>query len=209
MITTTTVRVTNGRRRFSRDLSLLGGVALLRPGGLFGTASPGAQEAGAAPSAPAVHTDRKTEGGLGNSMRVSDEIMEYQDEETGARVPAVDRRWFGQRPSILYVRVFSHRPRELARSLPRIVRAGFIFICWTSTPRNWSSVTTGEDLFRGHGLPRSRRAAVLLRRAGVAGLWLDTLEDGELYRVPEGVRPGSSCTADAATLLSRTASRSA
>lgn len=83
---TTTVRITNGRRRFLRDLSLLGGAAMLSPGGLFETKTAGAQEESVPPSAPTVHTERKTEGGRGSSMRVSDEIMEYQDEETGARV---------------------------------------------------------------------------------------------------------------------------
>jgi oligogalacturonide lyase len=179
-----------------RDLSLLGGAALLRPGGLFGTASAGAQEAGAAPSAPAVHTDRKTEGGLGNSMRVSDEIMEYRDEETGARV----RRLTGDGSGNVHLYFTSES--FLTGPANRLVfasnRSGrFQFHLLDIEAAKLVQVTDGEDLSPVMACLDPAGRLFYFDGPALRAVALDTLEDRELYRVPEGVRPGlPSCTAD-------------
>ena len=196
MITTTTVRVTNGRRRFLRDLSLLGGAAMLSPGGLFGTVSAGAQEAGDPPSAPAVQTDRKTEGGRGSSLRISDEIMEYRDEETGARV----RRLTGDGSDNVHLYFTSES--FLAGPANRLVfasnRSGrFQFHLLDIEAAKLVQVTDGEDLSPVMACLDPAGRLFYFDGPVLRAVALDTLEDRELYRVPEGVRPGlPSCTAD-------------
>lgn len=77
------------RRPFLRALSLLTGPAMVSPGGLCTVRTPQDQEAYAPQlptRIPAVHTDRKSDGGRGATQRVGSEILEYNDEETGARV---------------------------------------------------------------------------------------------------------------------------
>lgn len=190
------VSVTDGRRRFLRDLSLLGGAALLSPGGLFETASAGAQEASAPPSAPAVQTDRKTEGGRGNSLRVRDEIMDYRDEETGARV----RRLTGDGSDNVHLDFTSES--FLAGPANRLVfasnRSGrFQFHLLDIEAAKLVQVTDGEDLSPVMACLDPAGRLFYFDGPALRAVALDTLEDRELYRVPEGVRPGlPSCTAD-------------
>lgn len=196
MMNTTTVRVTKGRRRFLRDSSLVGGAVLLSPGGLFGAKTAGAQEAEAPPSAPAVQTDRKTEGGRGSSMRVSDEIMEYRDEETGARV----RRLTGDGSDNVHLYFTSES--FLVGPANRLVfasnRSGrFQFHLLDIEAANLVQVTDGEDLSPVTACLDPAGRLVYFDGPALRSVALDTLEDRELYRVPEGVRPGlPSCTVD-------------
>ena len=196
MTETTTFDTTNGRRRFLRNLSLLGGAAMLSPGGLFGAKTAGAQEAEAPPSAPAVQTERKTEGGRGSSMRVGDEITDYQDEETGARV----RRLTGDGSDNVHLYFTSES--FLVGPANRLVfasnRSGrFQFHLLDIEAANLVQVTDGEDLSPVMACLDPAGRLFYFDGPALRSVALDTLEDRELYRVPEGVRPGlPSCTAD-------------
>jgi len=187
MITTTTVRATNGRRRFLRDLSLSGDAALLGPGRLFGPASGGAQEAGDPPSAPAVQTDRKTEGGRGSSMRVSAEITDYRDEETGARV----RRLTGDGSDNVHLYFTSES--FLAGPANRLVfasnRSGrFQFHLLDSEAAKLVQVTDGEDLSPVMACLDPAGRLFYFDGPSLRAVALDTLEDRELYRPVRGDR---------------------
>lgn len=187
------------RRPFLRSLSLLAGTAIVGSGGWFRAAAAHGQERGtpkpAAP-APAVHTDRKTDGQRGATQRVATEISEYKDDETGARVRRLTSDGSDN------VHLYFSSESFLSGGADRLVfasnRSGrFQFHLLDIKAGQLLQVTGGEDLSPAMACLDPAGRLFYFDGPALRAVKLDTLEDRELYRVPEGHRPSlPTCTAD-------------
>lgn len=184
------------RRPFLHALSLLAGTAVLNPSGLLRIDSAGALAADAPPSAPSIHTDRKPERGRGSTQRVSSEIQEYKDEETGARVRRLTAD--GSDNVHLYFTSESFLGDGADRTVFASNRSGrFQFHLLDIPAGQLVQITEGEDLSPTMACLDPGGQLFYFDGPTLRAVKLDTLEDRELYRVPEGVRPAlPTCTAD-------------
>jgi len=186
------------RRSFLRRVSLLAGAAVATPIALRHVGAAWGQEAlGEQPAEPpAIHTEGKTGGGRGSTQNVDREIKEHRDEETGARV----RRLTADGSDNVHIYFTSES--FVGGGADRLVfasnRSGrFQFHLLEIAARRLVQVTDGEDLSPNMACVDPAGRLFYFDGPALRTVKLDTLEDRELYRVPEGTRPGlPSCTAD-------------
>ncbi|MHB8899769.1 MAG: oligogalacturonate lyase family protein [Thermoguttaceae bacterium] len=141
----------------------------------------GAAPAGTAPpvgTAGAAHTDPKSQGGRGSVRRVAGEITESKDTETGVRV----RRLTADGSDNVHLYFSSGK---------------FQFHLLDIGAGQLVQLTDGEDLSPTMACLDPAGRLFYFEGPALRAVKLDTLEDRELYRVPEGTQPAlPTCTAD-------------
>lgn len=180
---------TLGRRPFLRQLSALAGAALAARGGT-------AFAQGAAKQAPAVQTDGKNGGRRGASQQVAGEIKEFKDPETGARVRQLTGD--GSENVHLYFTSESFVGGGAERVVFASNRSGkFQYHLLDIPAKRLVQVTDGEEVTPNMACLDPSGQLFYFDGPALRCVKLDTLEDRELYRVPEGTRPAlPTCTAD-------------
>lgn len=186
------------RRSFLGRMVRLGGAGLA--GGLtVGRAAKGSEpgdKRGASQPAPAVHTDAKTAGGRGTTQHVKGEIEEKKDPETGARVRRLTAGGSDN------VHIYFSSESFLDGGSDRLVLASdrsgrFQFHLLDIPAGRLLQLTEGEDLSPNMACLDPGGRLFYFDGPALRRVKLDTLEDRELYQVPQGTRPSlPTCTAD-------------
>jgi len=187
------------RRSFLGRMACFGG-ASIAAGVTFGRAiAADGEPAGKDESsqrAPAVHTTAKAAGGRGTTQDVRGEIQEYKDDQTGARV----RRLTADGSDNVHIYFTSES--FVGGGSDRVVfasnRSGrFQFHLLDIPAARLVQVTDGEELSPNMACLCPTGRLFYFDGPVLRSVNLDTLEDRQLYRVPQGTRPAlPTCTAD-------------
>ncbi len=188
-----------GRRSFLRRLALFGGTTIAA--GLTLSKALRAEQQKvpnerSATGAPAVRTSAKTGGRRGATQDVASEIEEHKDEETGARV----RRLTADGSDNVHIYFTSES--FVGGGSDRVVfasnRSGrFQYHLLEIPARRLVQVTDGKEISPNMACVDPGGRLFYFDGPVLRSVNLDTLEDRELYRVPEGTRPAlPTCTAD-------------
>lgn len=145
---------------------------------------------------PLLQSQPTARSGRGRTQRVSDEIKEFKDEETGARVR---RLTFGGSDNVhLYFTSESFIGGGADRVVFASNRSGrFQYHLLEIADGRLVQVTDGQDVLPNMACLSPGGQLFYFDGPVLRAVKLDTLEDRELYRVPEGNRPAlPTCTAD-------------
>ncbi len=187
------------RRSFLGRMAGFSGVAIAAgmtlPRAIATTGEPASKEKSSS-EAPAAHTTAKGSGGRGTTQDVRGEIQEYKDDETGARV----RRLTADGSDNVHLYFTSES--FLADGSSRVVfasnRSGrFQYHLLDIAAGRLVQVTDGEAVSPNMACLCPAGRFFYFDGPVLRAVSLDTLEDRQLYRVPEGTRPAlPTCTAD-------------
>ena len=187
------------RRSFLGRMARFGGGSIAA-GVAFGEVAARSQEPDGTsePSsgAPAVQTTTKTSGGRGTTQHVGGEIQEHKDDQTGARV----RRLTADGSDNVHIYFTSES--FLGDGSDRVVfasnRSGrFQFHLLDIPARRLVQITDAEDISPNMACVDPGGRLFYFDGPVLRRVTLDTLDDRELYGVPQRTRPSlPSCTAD-------------
>ena len=147
------------------------------------------------PAAPAVHTSAKT-GGRGSVQDVRAEIQEAKDEKTGARVRRLTAD--GSDNVHIYFTSESFVGGGSSRMVFASNRSGrFQYHLMDIPAGRLVQVTEGAEVSPNMACVDPGGRLFYFDGPVLRSVKLDSLEDRELYRVPQGTRPAlPTCTAD-------------
>ena len=187
------------RRSFLGRMARFGGVGIaagMTLGRAIAVGGEPAPEERSSSEAPAVQTATKSGGGRGTTQHVRGEIQETRDDQTGARV----RRLTADGSDNVHIYFTSES--FLAEGSSRVVfasnRSGrFQYHLLDIPAGRLVQVTDGEEVSPNMACLCPTGRLFYFDGPALRAVSLDTLEDRELYRVPEGTRPSlPTCTAD-------------
>ncbi len=192
------IGTTVGRRSFLKKATTLGAGMMLGAG--VSRKMAGAQLPADAnrPSStgPAVQTDSKSGGGRGATQRVASEIRESSDPETGARV----RRLTADGSDNVHIYFTSES--FVGGGSDKVVfasnRSGrFQYHLLDIPAARLVQLTDGENISPNMACVDPAGRLFYFDGPALRSIKLDTMEDRELYRVPDGTKPSlPTCTAD-------------
>ena len=174
--------------------SFLRGATALGLGMIMGT---GASRGTARTQGPSVRTNSKSAGGRGASRRVTDEIKESKDPETGARV----RRLTADGSDNVHIYFTSESFLADGGSDKLIFasnRSGrFQYYLLEIPDAHLVQLTDGDRISPNMACVDPTGGLFYFDGPVLRSFRLDTMQDRELYRVPDGTRPSlPTCTAD-------------
>lgn len=187
------------RRSFLHQIARVGGAGILGVTAIRSVAASAGEPTGGtgtSQAAPAVHTSGKTPGGRGSIQNVRSEIQESKDEQTGARV----RRLTADGSDNVHLYFTSES--FLAGGSNRVVfasnRSGkFQYHLLDIPAGRLVQVTDSEEVSPNMACVDPAGRLFYFDGPALRCVKLDSLEDRELYRVPQGTRPAlPTCTAD-------------
>jgi oligogalacturonide lyase len=135
----------------------------------------------------------KSSGAVGRTQRVGGEVKEFKDPDTGARVMQLTGDGSDN------VHLYFTSESFLGNGSDRLVfssnrSGGFQYYLLEIKARRLVQLTDRENL-RGGGCLSPNGHLLYFHGPALRSLKVDTLEDRELYQVPEGWRPGGpTCT---------------